>query len=156
MIINLEKLECINLIKNNYIGYLGYIYKDRPFVVPITYYFDEMSHSIIGYSTQGHKTKALRIHPFTSLEVVEIESINKWKSVLVQGTYKELSGSHSKSKLHTFSTGIKDLIKKKEERETTSIGDFSSKIYNDDMPVVFEIHIDALIGKQRNHTCYSL
>ena len=151
MIKNLEKAECIHLLKNNYIGFLGYIYKNKPFVLPISYYFDESKNTIIGYSGKGHKIKALRIHNYASLEVAKINSINQWQSVLVQGTFEELSGSHSKSQLHNFSNGIKEIINKNEDRNIQFLSEFSGKIYNDEFPIVFIINIDKITGKERNH-----
>ena len=41
MIKELSKKECYQVIRNNYIGYLGYFTGISTFVVPITYYFDE-------------------------------------------------------------------------------------------------------------------
>lgn len=148
---NLEKPECIQLLKTNYISHLAYIYKDRPFVTPISYYYDEINNTIIGYSGEGHKIKALRIYDQASIEVANIESMNHWKSVLVQGTYEELSGSHSKSQLHIFSNGIKKVIKKNENRNLQNLSEFSGKIYNNDIPIIFLIKIEEISGKQRNH-----
>ena len=49
MITSLNEKECMNILAENYIGQLAYIYKDRPFIVPITYYFDKKN-IIVGYS----------------------------------------------------------------------------------------------------------
>ncbi|NNK40696.1 MAG: flavin mononucleotide-binding protein, partial [Winogradskyella sp.] len=67
----------------------------------------------------------------------------------VLGTYEEIEGSSAKVYLHDFSLGIKDIIEKKEARDVDYISEFSSKIYADDIPIVFSIKIDKLIGKKR-------
>lgn len=151
MITNLEPSECIEILKQNYIGHLAYIYQNRPFAIPITYYYDQKTNTIIGYSSEGHKTKALRLLNKVSMEVAEIESINNWQSVLAHGRYEELKGSQAKSYLHTFSDGIKQIIRKKEEKNPQCISDFSSKIYDEEVPIVFVISLDELTGKQRKH-----
>jgi nitroimidazol reductase NimA-like FMN-containing flavoprotein (pyridoxamine 5'-phosphate oxidase superfamily) len=151
MIKNLEPSECIKILKQNYIGHLAYIFQNRPFVIPITYYYEQQTNSIIGYSSEGHKTKALRILSDVSVGVSEIESINNWQSVLAHGTYEELNGSQAKLYLHTFSDGIKNIIRQKEEKNPQGISDFSSKIYDEEVPVVFRISLDEITGKQRNH-----
>jgi hypothetical protein len=86
-----------------------------------------------------------------SLSVSEVDSVNSWKSVLAQGVFVELTGSDAKAKLHEFSLGVKDLIIDKEHRKLDFISEFSSKIYKDDLPVVFIIKIDEITGRMRNH-----
>ena len=44
---NLEEKEVEFILENNYIGQLGYIFQNRPYVVPITYYFDKENNAII-------------------------------------------------------------------------------------------------------------
>ena len=116
MIIKLGKSNCKDLLKNNYIGHLAYVFNDQPYIVPITYYYDDNTNSLIGYSGIGHKIKALRINGSVSLEISEIESVNNWRSVVAYGTYREFSGSTAKISLHKFSDGVKGIIKKKKVR----------------------------------------
>jgi hypothetical protein len=151
MIRTLNKIERTKLLEDNYIGNLAYIYRDRPFIAPITYYYDKQSNVIIGYSAEGHKIRAMRKNVNVCLNVLEIDSVNSWISVLVQGIFTELLGSEAKAQLHKFSLGVKDLIIKKEHRELDFISEFSSKIYNDDLPVVFTIKIEEITGKIRMH-----
>ncbi|NER16840.1 flavin mononucleotide-binding protein [Spongiivirga citrea] len=149
MIKSLETTEKQFVLSSNYIGNLGYIYHGQPFVVPITYFYNKEQNNIICYSGNGHKINALRKNNAMALSVSNIDSVNDWKSVLVLGFYKEHSASTAKSLLHEFSLGVKDLILKKEFRDLDFINQFSSKIYDDDMPVIFTIEIDEIIGRKR-------
>ena len=108
---------------------MAYIYNNRPYVVPITYYYDPRENTIIGYSGNGHKTKALRNNAAVSLEVAEIESVSNWESVLAHGTYREFDGSAAKINLHKFSEGVKRIIEKREHKSLDHITEFSSKIF---------------------------
>lgn len=150
MIQDLNQKDSTNFLANNYIGYLAYIYNDKPFVVPITYFFDSKK-TIIGYSNIGHKTIAMQQNNQVSIEVAEINSFTNWTSVLAHGVYEELSGIDAKSKLHEFADGIKDLILRKEERNLHFIGEFSSKINKEEIPLVFKITLNDITGKIRNH-----
>jgi hypothetical protein len=67
----------------------------------------------------------------------------------VHGTYEELEGSEAKSYLHDFSLGVKHLIQEKEQKSMDFISQFSSKISQDDIPIVFLIKIDDVTGKIR-------
>lgn len=146
MIKSLDKKDATLFLANNYIGNIAYIYNNRPFVVPITYFFDSKN-TIIGYSNEGHKINAMRKNANVSLGVSEIKSIYSWKSVLANGTFEELSGSFAKQKLQEFGAGIKDLILRNKEENVHFIGEFSSKIFDQKMSVIFKITIDELIGK---------
>ena len=149
MIKTLDDKEKILLLSTNYIGSLGYIFQNKSFVVPITYFYNEEKNNIIGYSAMGHKVKAMRKNNAVSLSVTDIDSVNDWKSVLVQGVYKEEEGSTAKALLHQFSLGVKDLILRKELRDLDFISQFSSKIYKDDIPIVFTISVDEITGRMR-------
>ncbi|HLT32578.1 MAG TPA: pyridoxamine 5'-phosphate oxidase family protein [Aquaticitalea sp.] len=149
MFINLEQKEIEFILENNYIGHLGYIYQNRPYVVPITFFYDKEKKSIICYSGDGHKMNAMRKNPKICLQVADIYAIHNWKSVLVHGTFEQHFGSDAKSYLHKFSLGIKDIIMEQEHKKANFISDFSSKIYNEDNPAVFLIKIEDVTGKKR-------
>lgn len=149
MFINLEDREIKFILENNYIAHLGYIYQNRPYVVPITYYFDKESNSVICYSGAGHKMNAMRKNTAVSLQVSEINTVTDWKSVMLHGTFEQHFGSDAKAYLHKFSLGVKDVILKQEHKKADFISEFSSKIHNEDTPSVFTISIEELTGKKR-------
>lgn len=146
---NLEEKEIEYILENNYTGQLGYIFNKKPFVIPITYFFDKKLNAIICYSGDGHKMNAMRKNPSASLLVSDIENVTNWKSVLLHGTFEQHYGSDAKSYLHKFSLGIKDIILEKEHSKANFVSDFSSKIYKDDIPAVFLIKIEETTGKKR-------
>ncbi len=147
MIQNLDKQDCELILMRNYIGHLGYIYKDKPYVIPITYFYKD--NRIICYSGEGHKIVAMRKHAPISLEVSEINSVNHWQSIAVHGKYEEFTGSTAKALLHDFSLGIKDIILNTEHRDLNFISEFSAKIAKNDIPIVFVLNIEAITGKMR-------
>lgn len=148
---SLTQQECLVLLQANYIGYLGYIYKNQPYIVPMTYFYNKENDAIICYSSMGHKIEAMRKNNTVSFEVSEIESVKNWKSVLLQGTYEELTGSSIKHYLHVFSEGVKNSIKKRENRKVDFISEFSSKLYTDSLPTTFLIRINNITGKRRSY-----
>ncbi|WP_419211989.1 pyridoxamine 5'-phosphate oxidase family protein [Maribacter sp. X9] len=146
---NLEKMECIALLERNYIGYLGYVSGSYPHVVPITYYYDKESESLISYSSVGHKLSSMRQQTAVSLAVTEIQSVGNWKSILVLGTYEEMTGIDAKHMLHEFSNGVKKVIGSSTEIKHDFISDFSAKLETDEATVVFRIAIQEITGKIR-------
>jgi len=146
---NLEEKEVEFILENNYIGHIGYIYQNKPYVVPITFYYNKENHTIICYSGDGHKMNAMRKNNAVSLQVNEIDNMINWKSVLVHGIFEQHFGSDAKAYLHKFSLGVKDVIIEREHRKVNFISEFSSKIYKDDIPAVFLIKIEEITGKKR-------
>jgi len=150
MIKSLENIKNIQLLADNYIGHLAFISKNWPYVIPITYYYNTKENYIIGYSGEGHKIDAMRKNSSVSLEVSEIDSVNKWKSVLVLGNYEELSGIDAKYRLHEFAVGVKKIMTDKEQKKPQFVSDFSSKISDEGHPIVFQININDISGKTRS------
>lgn len=151
MIKDLDSKECIKLLQHNYIGRLAYIMGKNPYVIPITYYYyDQADNSIISYSLEGHKIDAIRKKKLVSLEVGEIESVTRWKSVLVHGKFEELGGVHAKNLLHEFSQGVKEIINRDEDKNVQFIHEFSSKLGAEEAsPIVYRIKINEITGKWR-------
>ncbi|TLP74251.1 pyridoxamine 5'-phosphate oxidase family protein [Maribacter sp. ACAM166] len=146
---NLSNSEIITLLKKNYLGHLAYISNGRPSSLPITYYFDEANNAIISYSSEGHKIDSMRENGSVSLQVEEVKSNSNWLSVLVHGTFEELSGSDAKSQLHQFTKGVKSVITKKEHSHPEFISEFSSKLYLKSVPIVYRINIIEITGKRK-------
>ncbi len=150
MIKDLKKRECIDILKKNYIGRLGYISKNSPYIIPITYfYYDHSNNSIICYSGEGQKIDAMRKNHAVSLEVDEIESANSWRSVLVHGEFEELHQVDAKHLLHEFAEGVKNIIAKKEHTIPHAIREFSSKMHQEKIPIVYRIKILEVTGKRQ-------
>ncbi len=146
---NLDQQEGVELLSNNYIGHLGYISKSYPYVVPITYYYDDATHTITSYSSEGHKIAAMRKTPLVSLCVDEITSVADWQSVLVLGRFEELSNIDAKHMLRQFSEGVKAIIERSPEKNARFISDFSARISRDKASLVFRIKIEDITGKKR-------
>ncbi|MGB3150731.1 MAG: pyridoxamine 5'-phosphate oxidase family protein [Maribacter sp.] len=146
---NLQEKECIQLLSNNYIGHLGYLSGSYPHVVPITYYYDKATHTIISYSSEGHKIAAMRKNPMVSVCVDEINSVADWQSVLAHGKFVELTGIDAKHMLRQFSDGVKSIINRSPEKNAQFISEFSAKIEKEKAPLVFRMEIEEITGKKR-------
>ncbi|MGB5371263.1 MAG: pyridoxamine 5'-phosphate oxidase family protein [Flavobacteriaceae bacterium] len=146
---DLTSSECIRLLKNNYIGHLGFISQGDPHVIPITFYYNQADNTIISYSEEGHKINAMRHNGSVSLQVEEIISNSNWQSVLVHGNFEEIKGSNAKYLLHQFAEGVKNVLKVKEQKHPEFISEFSSKTYSGGIPIVYRINISVMNGKRK-------
>jgi len=149
MIKDLNTAECLRVLKENYTGRLAFIAHSRPYVLPITYFYDEPNNAIISYTGEGHKLNAMRLYSSVSLQVDEIGSASNWQSVLVHCVFEELSGSDARYQLHQFATGVKNIIEEREKKDVYFISEFSSKISSGEIPIVYRLRIMEVTGKFR-------
>jgi nitroimidazol reductase NimA-like FMN-containing flavoprotein (pyridoxamine 5'-phosphate oxidase superfamily) len=148
---NLTKHISKHILETNYIGHLAFISENKPYVVPITYFYDSDENCILSYSAEGHKINAMRINSAVSLEVSEIKSVDNWQSILVHGEFEELVGTHAKQQLHKFALGVKKILLIKENKQHQLISDFSSKITSNRLPIVYRIKLLDITGKCREY-----
>ncbi|MEA1785679.1 pyridoxamine 5'-phosphate oxidase family protein [Arenibacter sp. GZD96] len=150
MIKKLEPKEALQLLADNYIGHVSFIANGSPFCLPITYFYDADSKSIISYASDGHKLRSMRKNNNVSLAVDEITSGNQWRSVLAHGVFEELHGSDAKYYLHKFSEGVKSVIAQKDNTHPKFIRDFSISTDLEHIPTVYHIKIEEITGKFRD------
>lgn len=146
---DLKMDECLELLGKNYIGRLGFISQSNPYITPITYFHDAEEKSILSYSTEGYKIDAMRKFSSVSFQIDEINTIQNWKSVLIHGKFEELHGSTAKKYLRKFSLGVQETIAKKVDESPKFISDFSSRLSERKLPIVYRIQINDISGKYR-------
>ncbi|SFU45693.1 Nitroimidazol reductase NimA, pyridoxamine 5'-phosphate oxidase superfamily [Pustulibacterium marinum] len=149
MIQNLHTSDMQLLLKEHYVGHLSYISGNQPHIIPITYFYDPIENVLLSYSGMGHKIKNMRKHPNVSLLVDVVDSISKWKSVQISGTYEELHGTYAKSRLHDFARGVSHLVEVHEGLITESLSEFSHGESNVDGSIVYQIKIHEWMGKEQ-------
>jgi nitroimidazol reductase NimA-like FMN-containing flavoprotein (pyridoxamine 5'-phosphate oxidase superfamily) len=149
MIRDLDTREIEEVLQQNYIGSLAFIAHQVPYVLPVTYYFDQEAGCLTSYSTEGHKMEAMRENPSVALGVYQMESPVHWKSVLVHGTYEELHQIDAKASLRRFAEGVRAKLQAEGIEEHAFIRDFSSKADDGTTPMIYRIRILEWSGKCR-------
>jgi uncharacterized protein len=61
----------------------------RPYVVPLAYGYD--GEAIYAHSAVGRKVRLMRAQPLVTIEVDEAEAADRWRSVIADGLYQELT-----------------------------------------------------------------
>jgi len=140
-IVAISKEECIETLERVSIGRLGCSLSDQPYVVPVAFSYEP--DSIYIFSTVGKKINWMRQNPKVCLQVDEIGNRRNWLSVIVTGTYLELSEpqytaqrEHALELLAQYSHYWQTALA--ERREQT--GDLSIE------PVFFRIDIESMCG----------
>ncbi|MFD2099114.1 pyridoxamine 5'-phosphate oxidase family protein [Flagellimonas iocasae] len=147
MMIDLEPVQCEQLLVDNYLGHLAYMANNEPHVVPSTYFFDKDERSILCFASNGHRVNSLRKYNKVSFQVDSIKSFRHWKSVQVHGIFQELTGDSAKSCLKRFSDGVQRTIDNKNAERPHFLSHFSGRLQEAEMPVVYRIAVTKMIGK---------
>jgi uncharacterized protein len=61
----------------------------RPYVVPLAYGYD--GEAVYAHSGPGRKIRLMRANPLVSFEVDAAEAADRWRSVIAEGVYEELT-----------------------------------------------------------------
>ena len=88
-IIAIPQHECSELLKRVSVGRLACSLGNQPYVVPVRFSYEP--DCIYIFSTVGKKIKWMRQNPKVCLQADEIGNSSNWLSVIVTGTYLELS-----------------------------------------------------------------
>jgi nitroimidazol reductase NimA-like FMN-containing flavoprotein (pyridoxamine 5'-phosphate oxidase superfamily) len=115
--------DCVELLNRVPIGRLACSLDNQPYVVPVRFAY-EPGHLYV-FSTVGKKIKWMRKNPRVCLQVDEIGNLSNWTSVVVDGTYLELTEprytserEHAKEQLTQYSEWWRNPLA--ERREQTS------------------------------------
>jgi nitroimidazol reductase NimA-like FMN-containing flavoprotein (pyridoxamine 5'-phosphate oxidase superfamily) len=87
----MREADCYAVINRQFIARLASCAKDQPYVVPVQYALSDGL--IYSFSMPGRKIDNMRENPKVCLQVDEIEDPRRWKSVLVEGRFRELGSS---------------------------------------------------------------
>jgi nitroimidazol reductase NimA-like FMN-containing flavoprotein (pyridoxamine 5'-phosphate oxidase superfamily) len=61
----------------------------RPYVVPLAYGYD--GEALYAHSAVGRKVRIMRAQPLVAIEVDQAEAPDRWRSVIGEGIYEEIS-----------------------------------------------------------------
>jgi len=133
-------------LQSHYIGHLAYTLDNKPFVVPITYLYDAEHNSLIGYTAEGHKIEVMRKNPYVCVEVSSIRDLSHWKSVVVEGTYEELSGMDAVNALQSLVSKLERLINEEGKQHVDQIREMA-RANDKATKVIYRINISQKVGR---------
>lgn len=88
MLGTLTRAQCDFILTRNNVGRIGCCAAGKPYIVPITYVYDDGI--IYGHSYEGLKIKMMRKNNNVCFEVDNIDDLANWRSVIAFGKYEEL------------------------------------------------------------------
>lgn len=93
MIGDLTPGQIDQVLHRNILGRLGLVVDNKPYIVPLAFAFD--GHHIYAHSRMGTKITAMRKNNAVCFQVDEIDRLDAWRSVMLQGSFEELGDARS-------------------------------------------------------------
>jgi hypothetical protein len=100
----LERTECETLLASQHVGRLAYSFRDRVDIEPVHYVF--YGGHIYGRTQYGAKVDVLAHHPWVAFEVDRVESMFRWRSVVVHGRLEFPDPLGSVSERERYEEGV--------------------------------------------------
>jgi nitroimidazol reductase NimA-like FMN-containing flavoprotein (pyridoxamine 5'-phosphate oxidase superfamily) len=89
MIGKLNEEQARRILENNVIGHLACCENNKPYVVPLSYIYD--NGFIIAHSEAGKKIRMMRNNSSVCFQVNEVDNYTSWRSVIVFGEFEEIT-----------------------------------------------------------------
>ena len=93
----LTRDECDEVLARARVGRLACARRNQPYIVPISFAFDPVDRSLVGFSTVGRKIEWMRENPKVCVAVDDILDEQHWTTVVVNGVYREIAPTDAES-----------------------------------------------------------
>lgn len=87
----MREADCYDVVRRQAVARLASCANDQPYVVPVTFMLSEGL--IYSFSMPGRKIDNMRANPKVCLQIEEIQNPWYWKSVVIEGRFRELSSA---------------------------------------------------------------
>lgn len=141
----LSNKQIIDVISNNFVGRLGCHADGKTYVVPVSYAYD--GDYIYIRSFEGMKLAMMRKNPKVCFQVDKMESMADWVSVIIWGTFEELTDTKEREK------GLKILLSRILPNVSTNMvkmtpeWPFPTNDFTRIDGIVYRIHIEEITGR---------
>lgn len=134
---------CADFLKGMSLGRLGCARENQPYVVPISFSFDDERNCVYAFSPLGQKVEWMRENPKVCLEVSEIQDKNHWTTVLVTGRYQEISRDSAEADARARA---EQMFREREAWWLPAAGRVLTREF--EAIVLYRIQIDRLSGRR--------
>jgi uncharacterized protein len=135
--------QCRDMLARSSIGRLGCARDDQPYIVPVSFTFDQADHSIYSFSTLGQKVDWMRGNPKVCLEVDDIINQFNWMTVVVFGHYQEIGQSAEQSDVRRR---VYELLQQRRSWWLPGAAKMAPDTEHH-VPIVYRIRIEQMTGR---------
>ena len=135
--------QCTEVLRRSTFGRLACSRHDQPYLVPIHFAFDDAAHSLYGFSSLGQKIHWMRDNPKVCVEIEDVESKDRWTTVLVFGRYEEIGDSADEAETRQR---IWELFQQRTEWWLPAVAKVGAR--EPHASIVYRIRIDRMTGRR--------
>nr|WP_210341833.1 pyridoxamine 5'-phosphate oxidase family protein [Rhizobium setariae] len=132
--------ECRALIARERLARLGCSRDNQPYIVPIYYIFAESQ--FFSFSMAGQKIDYMRTNPNVCLEIERFHQNRRWKSVIISGTFTELTQKAERQQAWEILKVYNDWW------EQGGFEAISNTEHMQQAPIYFTISINEMTGRE--------
>ncbi|MBC2885880.1 pyridoxamine 5'-phosphate oxidase family protein [Ochrobactrum sp. CM-21-5] len=136
----MSDIDIRDMVHHAHIGRLAYIHDGRPVIVPLGFRFS--GGALYSFTTDGQKTQAMRRNDAVCVLFDHIVSRTDWRSVVVNGRYREIEHENEKSAIVNLMAAEPTWWEPAYTK--TVIGGGERKLE----PVFFRVDIESASGRQ--------
>ena len=133
----------LSFLARRRLGHLACVRDGQPYITPL--FFAHEDDALYSFSTFGQKIEWMRANPHVCVEAEEVESAQKWATVIIFGAYEELPDTpeyaNSRRLAHTL------LQRQPLWWQPGYTGKASQNPETPDRPIYFRIHIHRVSGR---------
>ena len=136
--LDMDPGEALELLQRNHVGRLGFTFKDRVDIEPISYVYDDGY--VYARTSPGTKLTVVKHSPWVAFQVDEVEGRYDWRSVVVHGTLYFLDAAGGDRDREAFDRAT-ELLRTIDAEALTS-GDAAPF-----RTALFRIYADEIVGR---------
>ncbi len=149
MLGQLNESQIENLLKEQATGRIGCQSQGEIYIVPINYVY--RNGYIYGHSAEGKKIRMMRENPNVCFEVDNIQTVFRWQSVIINGTYEEITDIEEKQQaMQGIIHRIMPLVNSPSGHPSHGITENESDVGTSVELIVYRIRIDEKSGRFEN------
>lgn len=134
--------ECKDALAQANLARLACEMDNQPYAVPV--YLAYEGNYLFGFATMGYKIDCMRSNPLVCVEIDDIKNQNQWMSVVVFGTYEELTDTPEYEVMRAHAHEL--LQKRAMWWEPACVSVEHRKFQKSCSPIFYRIHIDRMTG----------
>jgi nitroimidazol reductase NimA-like FMN-containing flavoprotein (pyridoxamine 5'-phosphate oxidase superfamily) len=141
--------DCREILARASLGHLACSRADQPYIVTVSFAYDEKANCLFGVSADGKKITWMQRNPKVCVEVEDVEDRFHWTTVVIDGLYEEIPpvAKHRDTRQHAL-----ELFKSRSEWWLPALEKVGGR--KAQSLVVYRILIDGITGRRaaRNRT----
>lgn len=103
----LSRAEADEILARNQVGRIAYSFRDRVDIEPIAYVYSDGW--LYGRTSPGTKLSTIQHNYWVAFEVDEVESLTRWRSVVLHGGFYPIPATGSDASMKTWETAVELL-----------------------------------------------